>query len=201
MNRPLLVVLLLGLGTALGVTLALVSPAPEEAPVLEWLDNPRPVASFHLESEQGPFDLESLKGRWTIAFFGFLHCPDACPAGLSRMAALAASLEEEVPGEEVGLVFVSVDPARDTVAEVSRYARRFDSKIVGVTGREEELARLTDSLGIQFKVRPGHDGPTVAHSVKLSVIGPEGDLRGRFRPELDLRRLVRELAPKLQERG
>jgi len=196
MNRALIVCLLLSLGGALGLTLAFIKYKPHEQQTIEWLDNPRSLMDFSLESETGGFNKQSLMGHWTIVLFGFLHCPDICPTSLSQLAAIADSLAEKSIDQKVAFVFVSVDPRRDRIVEVSQYARYFSSSIRGVTGTEKQLAQFANRLGIQFKVSSVNEDYQVAHSTTFSIIGPDGVFRGRFNPEFDVSNLVRNLSSK-----
>ncbi len=192
-NRAVVVLLLLSLGVSLGLTLALTSPEPQAPHTIEWLDDPRNLGSFSLETKTGAFDNQSLVGHWTIVLFGFLHCPDICPTSLSQLAELADKLAEQASNKEVAYVFVSVDPERDSVTEVNRYVKHFNPSIRGVTGNVAQLTRFTRDLGIRFKVSPDSDDYAVAHSITFSVIDPEGVLRGRFRPGFDVPDLARNL--------
>jgi len=198
-NRSVVVFLFLSLGVALGLTLALVAPEPDAQQTIEWLDNPRSLASFSLETQAGEFDNRSLAGHWTIVLFGFLNCPDICPTSLSQLATLAARLAETSIDQDVAFVFVSVDPGRDSVAEVSRYVQHFDASFRGVTGSQEQLAQFASDLGIQFKVIPDDDDYAVAHSITYSIIDPDGVFRGRFRPGFKLPDLASSLTSKVME--
>jgi len=202
MNKPAIVGLIITLGIALGITLSLVAPdAAQQKTIdlqtIEWLDNPRRTASFKLETVTGDFDNQSLLGHWSIVLFGFLHCPDICPTSLAQLATLAGAINDHPAGRpngnEVNFVFVSVDPGRDSVAEVDEYAQHFDSTIRGVTGAEEQLKKFAKSLGVQFKVSPTEGNYDVAHSVTFSIIDSDGVLQGRFRPGFDVANLVRDL--------
>jgi protein SCO1 len=197
MNRPATVVLLLSLGGALGFALPLIAPDVGVQQSIEWLGNPRPIERFHLEGTAGAFDNDSLEGRWTFVVFGFLRCPDICPTSLLQMAALADSLSEQSLDEQMGFVFVSVDPGRDSVSDLEQYVPHFHSSILGVTGQEEQLAQFAGDLGIQFEVSPGEEMYSVAHSVTFSIVDPEGVFRGRFRPGFDLSHLVENFLSKL----
>lgn len=194
MSRAVLTLLLLGCGVALGAVLAFVAPRPAAPQAIEWLSTPRSLAAFRLESDQGAFTHQSLVGRWNIVLFGFLHCPDICPTGLTQMATLAARLAELGDGAEIAFVFVSVDPQRDSVAGVGQFVRHFDASFRGVTGSEEQLLRLASRLGIQFAVSPEPDRYTVAHSLTFSIIDPQGRFAGRFRPGFAADHLARELS-------
>lgn len=186
----------------MGITLALITPEhlkqkTIEQQAIEWLDNPRSLANFSLESEVGEFNKQSLMGHWTIVLFGFLHCPDICPTSLSQLATLAARLAEKPIGSNIAFVFVSVDPKRDSIVEIGRYVRYFNSSILGVTGREEQLTQFARGLGIQFKVSPDDEDYTVAHSITFSIIDPKGAFRGRFSPGFDVSSLVKNFTSTL----
>ncbi len=191
MARSALVFLLLGIGVAFGLALALLAYQPHPQPAIEWLDSPREIVSFHLESEEGVFNQESLKGQWTIVLFGFLNCPDICPTSLSELAKISTRLRSSSANKKVNYVFVSVDPGRDSVSGMTQYLQFFDSSIQGVTGSEEQLNRFANSLGTRFKVSPYDENYTVAHSVTFSIIDPSGALSGRFRPGIELNHFVR----------
>ncbi|MEL6116599.1 SCO family protein [Photobacterium sp. SP02] len=197
MNSTKRVFLLLSLSITLGATLAIIAPEPKTQQAIEWLDNPRSLASFSLESEAGEFTNQSLMGHWTIVLFGFLHCPDICPTSLAQLSRLSAALTENPGKHDVTFVFVSVDPGRDSVAELSQYLQYFDASIYGVTGNEAQLTRFANSLGIRFEVSANKEDYSVAHSIKFSIIDPEGVFRGRFSPDFDMPSLMRDFAAKL----
>lgn len=199
MNRPVVVLLLVSLGVGLGIALVLSSPEPDERQAIEWLDTPRSLGSFSLETEAGGFDRQSLMGHWTIVLFGFLHCPDICPTSLSQLATLANRLAEASVDPEVAFVFVSVDPARDSVTEIGQYVRHFSASIQGATGAEDQLAQFAGDLGIQFSAAADSDEYAVAHSVTFSIIDPAGVFCGRFRPGFDTPDLVSGITSKLAE--
>lgn len=203
MNSTKRVFLLLSLSIALGATLAIVAlelnaQQPKTQQAIEWLDNPRSLASFSLESEAGEFTNQSLMGHWTIVLFGFLHCPDICPTSLAQLSRLSAALTENSGKHDVTFVFVSVDPGRDSVAELSQYLQYFDTSILGVTGNEVQLTRFANSLGVRFEVSANKEDYSVAHSIKFSIIDPAGLFRGRFSPEFDTSGLARDLIANLE---
>ncbi len=189
---------LMGLAVVLGLVIAHLSPAPNDAEPLEWLDAPRPVGSFALASAEGTFDQQTLAGRWSIVLFGFVQCPDICPTSMSQLAALGRGLAD-LPVRDVLLVFVSVDPGRDSVVDVERYARFFGPSIMGVTGEPAQLERFATDLGVRFGVSADEDDYSVAHSLTFSVIDPQGRLRGRFRPGFDVPRLAARLAAEVSQ--
>jgi protein SCO1/2 len=134
-----------------------------------------------------PFTVEALKGRYSLAFFGFTHCPDVCPMALAEMKRTLTLWSEQHAGlEPPQIVFVSVDPERDTPARLREYLDFFSKDIVGVTGTIPALERFTRSVGVLFVKVPNGEGPmdyTIDHSASILVFGPEGTLLGMFRPQ------------------
>ncbi len=157
-----------------------VPPAPEQALVLT---EPRPLPRFLLTDHHGAdFGPERLAGRWTFLFFGFTHCPDVCPTTLQTLARARAELADLPPPERPGVVMVSVDPLRDTPAQLAGYVPYFDPEFLGVTGAEEALRPLTSSLGVAYSYTPGGDGKgyTVDHTAALFLVDPAGRLAAVF---------------------
>ena len=145
---------------------------------------PRLLNDFELATAGGePFTEQALKGQWTLLFFGFTNCPDICPDTLSSLSQSldALRLMNKDPLPEV--VFVSVDPARDRGELLSDYVAWFDDAFTAITGTDEQLAGLTQQLGVIF-VRDEADPQTgyynVDHSAAVMIIDPQGRLYGRF---------------------
>lgn len=142
---------------------------------LLWPDPPR-LAPLHLVDQQGrPFTLEELRGRWTLLFFGFTSCPDVCPTSLDALARAHETLEShERYGERGQVVFVSVDPERDSPERIGEYVTYFHPDFVGVTASEEALGALARNLGALFMKVPQGDGAyTMDHSAGVFLIDPE----------------------------
>lgn len=145
---------------------------------------PRFLNDFEMATADGQvFNQDSLKGQWTLLFFGFTNCPDICP---DTLASLAQSLDglrlmNQDPLPQV--VFVSVDPDRDQGQMLADYVSWFDEAFKAVTGDDEQLNQLTRQLGVIY-VRDTPDPQTgfynVDHSAAVMIIDPEGRLFGRF---------------------
>lgn len=195
MSKPGLLALFTLLGVSIGLGITFFAPNAHHKTVtyqsVEWLDKPRTLEQFTLDTPTGKFDNESLKGKWTVVLFGFLSCPDVCPTSMSQLATLADQLPD------VNYVFVSIDPDRDQVSNVQSYAQRFHPAMTGVTGSKQELMQFATSLGIQFTAAA--DNETIAHSVTFSIVDPEGVLRGRFRPGFDHSTVANQLSPSLRD--
>ena len=131
-----------------------------------------------LRAGDGPLALADLRGRHVVLFFGYTSCPDVCPTTLSRLAEAFRQAGEGIE-REVQVVFVSVDPERDTAERASRYAAAFHPSFAGVTGTEEEVHTVASAYGIYYARVPleGDAGYTVDHTATLTVLDPEGRVR------------------------
>ena len=157
------------------------------------LGAPRPVAEFALTDHEGrPFTREQLRGRWSLVFAGFTHCPDVCPTTLGLMKVVAQQLGDRAPA----MVFLSVDPARDTPAVLKQYVQFFGGAVTAVTGERAGLDALCASLGIAYVKIPGatDDAYTVDHSAALVLVDPEGRVAGYFPPPHKADTLAADLA-------
>jgi len=193
-------------GVGLSQLLGSTAPPTAEHVELEWLERPRPVAAFTLASHQGEITDTALRGHWQLLALGFTHCPDLCPTTLAQLAALRATM----PDDPVRVIFVSVDPERDSPSRLAAYVQFFGTDFIGVTGEEDQLQRLAHSLGMDFRHdRAGDspndspndspsDNPRISHSPTIAVIGPDGLLRGRLRPGFDKQQAARELTARMR---
>ena len=190
----LLVAILAGVLGALGLT---GSGAPTRNAGTP-LDPPRPLAAFELIDQAGrPFTHRDLEGRWSLLFAGFTHCPDICPDTLVRLDALDERLRET--GVELETVFLSLDPERDTPARLADYLAYFNPEFTGVTGKKEEIDKLTDALGLAYVKIPGSEGRyTVDHSSAVVLIDPKGRAAAYFRAPLDIDALTADLGPMIK---
>ncbi|MEM7097356.1 MAG: SCO family protein [Pseudomonadota bacterium] len=189
---------LVTIGIGLGLLATHFAP-PTKPQAIEWLKSPRPINQFQLtralnRHEKDSFNKTSLVGRWTVAMFGFTHCPDTCPTGLAQLVKLKQSIASDPYGPAVSILFVSVDPLRDSPRHLQDYLMHFDPTITGVTGRTPQLEHLADSLGVTFRVIPDSDNYRVSHSSTISIIGPKAQLRGRFRQGFDPQQVATDLA-------
>jgi len=135
--------------------------------------------SFHLADHRGqPFDHARLAGHWSVLFFGYTHCPDVCPLGLSRLAGGLRRLGELA--RQVNPYFITVDPERDTPARLASYVKAFHPRLVGVSGPLAELRALTGPLGVKFLVAKIGDEVIVQHSSQMIILAPDGRVAARL---------------------
>ena len=168
---------------------------PDESRFATVLPEPRPLPAFSLtDHDNRVFDTARLRGRTTLLFFGFTHCPDVCPATLSQLAAARRQLAAATPDAELPeIVLVSVDPERDTPAVLGSYVDYFGDGITGVTGTPGELRALTEPLGIFFEKSPQGEDYTMNHSTAVLVIGPDAALQALFSAPHDVDAFVHDL--------
>ncbi len=164
-----------------------------------WLPEPKPIADFHLLDSQGrPFTRAALLGHPTIVYFGFTHCPDECPDTLAALARVAK--QAGLPGLQV--LFVTVDPQRDTPAVLAAYLRQFDPGFLGLTGDPGQIRRLAASLGVGMdRIDLPGGGYDFEHTVALLLLDARAREVGVFTPPFDVRRLaqsLRSVAPELR---
>lgn len=160
-------------------------PAPAAIEGLLW-PSPKTLQAFELVDQfETKFGPERFDGRWTLIFFGYTHCPDVCPLTLAALEQAKSKLVSEHGfGDELQIVFVSVDPARDTPKFLGQYVGHFDQDFLGVTGTESALKRLTGQLGILSVARHQGDDTKnylVDHTTAVLVIGPQRQLLGLLR--------------------
>lgn len=195
--------ILVGLG-ALCAALAgflLAAQIGSSRPVLAsgtWLSDARPVADFHLIDSAGhPFTRTSLLGHPTLVYFGFTHCPDECPDTLAALARVEK--QARLPGLQV--LFVTVDPQRDTPAVLAGYLRQFDPSFIGLTGDPGEIRRFAASLGIGItRINLPGGGYDFDHTMAILLFDSGAREVGVFTPPFDARKLAQSLrgaAPEL----
>ncbi|KAF2723587.1 SCO1 protein [Polychaeton citri CBS 116435] len=132
---------------------------------------------FHLTDMDGhEFTEQNLKGKFSLVYFGFTHCPDICPEELDKMAGMLDQVKAK-HGKVMKPVFISCDPARDTPEVIKRYLVEFHEDIVGMTGTWQEVKDVCKAYRVYFStppdVKPGQDY-LVDHSIYFYLMDPEG---------------------------
>jgi protein SCO1/2 len=154
----------------------------------EMPERPLPTAviaaggDFTLQSANGPVSLSDYRGKVVLLYFGYTYCPDVCPTSL---AATAEGMKQLSPDEaaNVAMIFVSVDPKRDTPARLKEYAEFFHPAMVGVTGTPENIAEIAKRYGVFYaeqKLEMSGGGYVVDHSADTFIVGKDGQLVGKM---------------------
>jgi protein SCO1/2 len=141
-------------------------------------DRPAIGGSFALTDQDGrTVTSDSLKGKPTLIYFGFTYCPDVCPTSLLLMETAVEKLGADAP-KKVNLVFITVDPERDTPELMKGYVGNFGSTFVGLTGTAEQIAQVARAYRVYYQKVPGKDGGPylMDHSSIVYLL----DRNGRF---------------------
>jgi protein SCO1/2 len=151
----------------------------------------------------GPFQLtdqngkavtdKSLKGKPTLIFFGYTHCPDVCPTSLFEISEVLRAMGRDA--DKVNAIFISVDPERDTPAAMKDYLSSFDPHLEGLSGDPAETAKVITSYRVYAKKVPTKDGDyTMDHTALIYLM----DRDGRFVSPFNLKRSPEEAATELK---
>ena len=140
-----------------------------------------------------PHTLEGFRGKAVVLFFGFTHCPDICPTTLADVAGAMKKLGADA--ERVQVLFVTVDPERDTREVLAQYVPAFDPRFLGLYGDADATLRVAKEFRIYFAKNPGSapGAYTIDHSAQGFVYDPQGRLRLIVRPD----RVAQDLAADL----
>ncbi len=153
----------------------------------------RQIPQFTLSDVDGePLTEAMFDDRWSLMFFGFTSCPDVCPTTLSVVNGVVERLGE-VGAEPPQVVFVTVDPARDSASRMKDYVAFFNEDFIGVTGEQNALHELTSELGIVVAFTANDDDPdayTVDHTASLLLVDPERRVRAKLSAPHDVETIV-----------
>ena len=156
-------------------------------------DSPRGAAGTALASAiGGPFRLTDqngktvtdadLRGKWSLIYFGYTHCPDACPTALNDISIALEDLG--VKRDAVRPVFITVDPERDTPDALKAYVTSFDAPILALTGTPEQVAQAAKGYRVYYAKHPEAGGDySMDHSSVIYVMDPEGRFTASFTHE------------------
>lgn len=215
-NRKIGVILLVSLAAGLGLLGAQWFFGGKAAGV-QWPETqavtmfakPRPLPAFSLRQSDGTqLTSGELNGHWTLVFLGFTSCPDVCPTTLAELAQAQKQWQALPDGIRPRVLFVSVDPERDTPTRIGEYAHGFSTDTLAATADVPTLEEFARALGFVFMKAPGKhyaENPqdySMDHSANLAVVDPQGRMAGMIRPPFqpgaiasDLTALTRATAP------
>jgi len=156
-------------------------------------DNPRGATGTMLASAiGGPFRLTDqngktvtdadLKVKWSLVYFGYTHCPDACPTALNDISIALEDLGTK--RDAVRPVFITVDPERDTPEALKAYVTSFDAPILALTGTPEQVAQAAKGYRVYYAKHPEAGGEySMDHSSVIYVMDPQGRFTASFTHE------------------
>ena len=144
-----------------------------------------PAPDFALTDETGqPFQLSDLRGKWILLAYGYTHCPDVCPLTLSHLRDVKKTVDPD--GDEVQVVFVTIDPERDTPDIMHKYVGHFDKlfpqKFKGLSGTPAEIAAAAQPYRVKYEKKEtgSADGYSMNHTAEVYLIDPQFNWRMTF---------------------
>jgi protein SCO1/2 len=161
---------------------------------------PYPVApEFELQREGGvSYRLEDARGKVVALFFGYTSCPDVCPTTLAELNQALGELGPKA--DQVQVLFVTVDPQRDTPERVQEYVNHFNPHFIGLSGSQTDLAKVWRDYGVYVEVVEGTSatGYLVSHTARVTLIDQNGNLRVSLPFETPVSDVVHDLELLLQ---
>ena len=164
---------------------------------------------WNREPVGGPFELvdhsgrarteQDFRGRLMLVYFGFTWCPDVCPTDLQ---AIGLAMDKLGADAKVQLLFVTVDPERDTPTHLADYVKQFHPRLIGLTGSAQAIRKAADAYKVYFaKVAIGKEASdyTVDHTAFIYLMGRDGNYLGFFPPGTSADRMAEIIRPRLAE--
>lgn len=138
-----------------------------------------PVDLRLTDAEGKPFDLASLAGKPVAVFFGFTHCPDVCPMTLQRLALMKEKIGSKF--DDLQVIFVTLDPERDSPATLKSYFSAMPIGVTGLTGSAEQIAQAAKQFDVFYEtVRYSETDYTIDHTASLFLVDREGRRAGEI---------------------
>ena len=141
------------------------------------------LTTFHLLNQNNQaFTVQNLRDNWSLIFVGYTHCPDICPTTLTSLQQTMELMQTQAIAFPK-VIFISVDPERDTPDVLAKYVSYFNKDFIGVTGSDTELKNITAQLAVYYRKAAGSSGDIsnqdylMDHSAALMLINPQGELQ------------------------
>jgi protein SCO1/2 len=161
------------------------------APQGAAIEAPIPLGgAFTLTDQNGAVRHDTdFRGKLMLVYFGYTFCPDVCPTTLTLMSDALAKLGPAAA--QIAPVFISVDPARDTPAQMKLYIQSFDPRFVALTGSDAQIAAAASEYRVYYRKSAGDDGQyTMDHSSVIYLMARDGHYLGHFNPGIDAQDLA-----------
>lgn len=164
---------------------------------------PYPVAAdIELKQADGStFRLSDLRGKVVALFFGYTSCPDVCPTTMAELNQALEKMGDQA--DQVQVLYVTVDPERDSPERVQQYVSQFNPTFIGLSGSEAELAKVWNDYGVFREIVDGTSaaGYLVDHTARVTVIDQDGNLRLSFPFDTPVEDVVHDLKLLLRNSG
>ena len=147
------------------------------------LTRPMELDYFELiDQNNQTFNSESLKGNWTILFFGYTNCPDVCPTTIYKLAEVKNDVNQNLPSKNFNTVLVTLDPDRDTPERLDEYIGYFDESMLGVTGTYKNIQSFSSNLSVFYQRINKDGGYDFNHTASIFVFNQDGSLFATMSP-------------------
>jgi protein SCO1/2 len=159
-----------------------------------------PAADFALTQADGTqFRLSDQKGKVVLLFFGYTSCPDVCPTTLAEMKQVLDKLGET--GKDVQVVFISVDPDRDTSEKMQTYVEHFNPAFIGLSGSLQELEPIWADYSITREAVESDSafGTIINHTARVFLVDPQGNMRLTFAYQTPVEDIVHDIRLVLEQ--
>jgi cytochrome oxidase Cu insertion factor (SCO1/SenC/PrrC family) len=188
-------------GVAIGVGARFLMPGEDgRSAFKQTLVDPGIGGPFHLTDQNGQSRTDAdFRGKLMLVEFGYTFCPDVCPLGLQLFADVLDQLGPDA--DKVQPIFITVDPARDTPAQIKDYVAHFSPRIVGLTGSEQDIAATARAYRVYYKLAPDHatnPNYSVDHSAILYLMDTNGRFITHFTHETPVDRVVATIHAQLE---
>jgi len=189
---------------ALGlITMVVVKGREQSAQIAAETGTGQPTVGgpFTLTNQDGQVvDQSILKDKWTLVFFGFTYCPDYCPTTLGVLNAVQERMGDKA--KDLQIVFVSIDPERDTPKLLKDYLSSdgFPDGVIGLTGTPEQTAQVAKAYRAFYQKVGEGEGYTMNHSLTVYLMGPDGEFRSAVAHDLGPDKTAK-LIERAMERG
>ncbi len=163
------------------------APPPPAPPMqaVTLLPAPRALTPFTLRTaNDAPITPAWFQGHWTLVYLGYTHCPDVCPTTLQMLGVASRAWSTLPQARRPRILFVSVDPGRDSPEHTAQYAHYFGKDITGATADAATLQKFAHALGVVYFVKPSAKASDyqVDHSAAVPVLDPQGHMAGLITP-------------------
>ncbi|WP_019644949.1 SCO family protein [Novispirillum itersonii] len=140
---------------------------------------------------------DSFKGKYMLMYFGYTYCPDVCPTGLTTLAQALNSLPAD-KADKIQPLFVTVDPARDTLEQMTAYVAAFHPRLIGLVGTAEQTAAIAKAYRVYYAKEKGKENNSddylVDHSAITYLMGPDGRFVSYFGHDTTAEEMAKKLA-------
>ena len=158
----------------------------EKEPILETgksYKKPLDIIEFELKNQGDQlYSKNDLKNQWTILFFGYTNCPDVCPTTIFKLGQIKQQISKELPNVNLQILFITLDPERDSTERLREYLGFFDPSMTGLTGEITKIVELTSNLSVFFQRINKEDGYDFNHTASIFLMNPNAQLKASFSP-------------------